>query len=191
VAESPTPLLRTPRLLLRRWREDDVAALAAINADPEVMRWIGDGSVGGLERTRAFMNRVEKEWEATGLSIFAVQMVDTGELAGLAGMAVPHFLPEIMPAIEIAWRLGRSFWGRGIATEAALAALEFGLADMKLARIVAIVQVGNAASERVMHKLGMRLERQTTDPGSERPVRVYEITRDEWQRRSGGDLARH
>lgn len=177
MTESPTPQLRTPRLLLRRWREDDLAPLAAINADPEVMRWIGDGSVGSLEGTRAFIGRVEQEWETTGRSIFAVQVRDSGALAGLAGMAVPHFLPEIMPAVEIAWRLGRSFWGQGIATEAARAALEFGLTDAKLARIVAVVQVGNTASERVMHKLGMRRERQTTDPGSGRPVRVYEIMR--------------
>ncbi len=153
-----------------------MAALAAINADPEVMRWIGDGSVRNLEQTRAFVDRVEQEWETTGLSIFAVQLRASGELAGLTGLAVPHFLPEIMPAVEIAWRFGRSCWGQGIATEAARAVLEFGLTTGNLARIVAVVQVGNLASECVTHKLGMRLERQTTDPGSGRPVRVYEST---------------
>ena len=168
--------LRTPRLILRRWREEDVAALAAINADAEVMRWIGDGSLRSLEQTRAFVDRVEREWDTAGLSIFAVQLRAGGELAGLTGMAVPHFLPEIMPAVEIAWRLARSCWGRGIATEAARSALDFGLTTGQLARIVAVVQVGNLASERVTHKLGMRLERQTTDPGSGRPVRVYEST---------------
>ena len=171
------PTLRTPRLVLRRWRETDVAPLAAINGDPEVMRWIGTGGTRDLEQTRAGVAALEREWDQTGMGLFAVEILATGELAGLTGLAVPRFLPEIMPAIEVAWRFGRSFWGQGIATEAARAALEFGLTSRELERIVAIVQVGNGASERVMRKLGMRLERETVDPGSGRPVRVYEISR--------------
>jgi RimJ/RimL family protein N-acetyltransferase len=82
--------------------------------------------------------------------------------------------------MEIAWRFGRPLWGQGIATEAARTALEFGLANRDLDRIVAVGQVGNGASEHVMQKLAMRLERQTTDPASGRQVRVYEITRTEF-----------
>ena len=81
-----------------------------------------------------------------------------------------------MPAVEVAWRLGRPHWGQGIATEAAHAALDFGLLDRGLADIVAIVQVGNGASERVMQKIGMSFQRETADPASGRPVRVYEIS---------------
>jgi len=169
--------LQTPRLLLRRWREADVAPLAAINGDPEVMRWIGTGVTRDVEQTRASVAAFEREWEQTGTGLFAVEIRTTGELAGLTGLAVPRFLPEIMPAIEIAWRFGRSFWGQGLATEAAQAALEFGFVTRGLGRIVAIVQIGNAASERIMTKLGMRFERQTVDLGSGRPVLVYEITR--------------
>ena len=97
--------------------------------------------------------------EAAGLGLFAVEIRATGELAGLTGFAEPHFLPEIMPAIEIAWRFGKPYWGQGIATEAARAALKFGLLDRGLATVVAIVQVGNGASERVMQKIGMQVER--------------------------------
>ena len=163
-------------LVLRRWRETDIVPLAAINADPEVMRWIGTGEVRDLAQTRASVTALEREWDTTGIGLFAVEVRATGELAGLTGLAVPRFLPEIMPAVEIAWRLGKPFWGHGIATEAARAALEFGLAARD--RIVAIVQTGNAASERVMQKIGMSLERETVDPTSGRQVRVYEITRD-------------
>jgi len=169
--------LRTPRLVLRRWREADVAPLAAINGDPQVMRWIGTGAIRNLEQTRASVAALEREWDETGVGLFAVEVAATGELAGLAGLVVPRFLPEIMPAIEIAWRFGQPFWGQGIATEAARAALDFGFASRGLDRIVAIVQIGNGASERVMRKLAMRLERRTVDPGSGRAVRVYEITR--------------
>jgi len=179
--------LLTRRLVLRRWRDGDIVPLAAINADPEVMRWIGDGTTRNIEQTRASVAALERQWDENGIGLFAVEVRATGELAGLTGLAVPHFLPEIMPAIEIAWRFGQPFWGQGIATEAALAALEFGLASRGLDRIVAVVQVGNGASERVMHKLAMRLERQTIDPGSGRQVRVYEITMSEYL--SGDGLA--
>jgi RimJ/RimL family protein N-acetyltransferase len=166
----------TARLVLRRWAGHDVAPLAAINADPEAMRWIGDGSTRTEEQTRASIEAWERQWDTRGFGLFAVQVRETGELAGLTGLAVPSFLPEIMPAVEIAWRLGRAFWGQGIATEAARAALRFGLADRGLERIVSIVQTGNDASERIMVKLGMHLERETVDPATGRPVRVYEIS---------------
>jgi RimJ/RimL family protein N-acetyltransferase len=77
-----------------------------------------------------------------------------------------------MPTVEIGGRLGRPFWGQGLTTEAALAALRFGLIDRGLKRIVSIAQVGNDASERIMAKLGMRLDRETVDPTCNRPVRA-------------------
>jgi RimJ/RimL family protein N-acetyltransferase len=171
------PTLRTPRLVLRRWRDADVEPMTAINADPEVMRWIGAGATRDLEQTRSGIEAIEREWNASGYGLFAIEVAATGELAGFAGMTVPYFLPEVMPAVEIAWRLGRPFWGRGIATEASAAALGFGLTDRGLDRIIAIVQIGNDASERIMTKLGMHLQRQTRDPATGRALRIYEITR--------------
>ncbi|GAA3145976.1 GNAT family N-acetyltransferase [Streptomyces rectiviolaceus] len=169
-------LLQTPRLVLRRWREADVAPMTAINSDPEVMRWIRDGSVHeGEEQTRSTIARWEHGWETEGFGLFAVEIRATGELAGFTGLSVPHYLPEVLPAVEIGWRLGRSFWGQGIATEAARAALDFGLTDRGLERIVSIAQVGNEASERIMHKLGMRVERGTFDPTCGRALRIHAI----------------
>jgi RimJ/RimL family protein N-acetyltransferase len=169
--------ISTPRLVLRRWREDDVTPMSAINADPEVMRWIGDGSVRDEQQTRAGIVAWEREWDRRGFGLFALELRTDGELIGFAGLAVPEFLPEVMPAVEIGWRLGRRFWGRGLATEAARAALRFGLIERGLQRIVSIAQVGNDASERIMGKLGMRLDREMVDPTCDRPVRVHAITR--------------
>lgn len=166
--------------MLRRWRDADIEPMARFNADPEVMRWIGDGTVRDLEQTRAWVARIEREWEDSGFGLFAVEVRQSGELAGFAGLTVPHFLPELMPAVEIGWRLGQSFWGRGIATEAASAALQFGLLTCELDRIVSIFQVGNGASERVMIKIGMRLDRHTVDPATGRPVGVYAIRKDDY-----------
>ncbi|MFI8371420.1 GNAT family N-acetyltransferase [Streptomyces sp. NPDC085466] len=100
----------------------------------------------------------------------------TGRFAGFTGPAVPHFLPELLPAVEIGWRLDRACWGRGLATEAARAVLVYGFGHCGLDRIVSVAQTGNDASLRVMAKLGMRRERETVDPGSARPVQVHVAT---------------
>jgi len=167
----------TARLRLRRWRDGDVAALAAINADPEVMRWIGDGSVRDRAATGEEIAASERLWRARGIGRFAVEVRDTGELAGLTGMAVPDDVPDVMPAVEIGWRFARAHWGRGFATEAARAALRFAFTDGGLDRLVGVHVVGNDASARIMLKLGMRFRLATTETVYGRPVHVYEIGR--------------
>jgi RimJ/RimL family protein N-acetyltransferase len=178
--------LATPRLVLRGWREDDLNALAAVNADPEVMRFIGDGSVRDREQTAAGLAMMEREWAERGFGIFAVEVRDTGQLAGWVGLAVPAFLPEVLPAVEIGWRLGRVFWGGGIATEGARAVLRFGFVDRGLDRIISIRHVDNRASGRVMEKLGMHFDRRTVVPSHGQPVEVYAISRSEYL---AGELA--
>jgi RimJ/RimL family protein N-acetyltransferase len=168
-------MLETPRLILRRWREEDVAPMAAINADADVMRWIRDGSVRDEQETRDGIAVWEHEWETEGFGLFALEARATGRLVGFTGFAVPHFLPEILPAVEIGWRLGRDHWGQGLATEAARAAVRFGFEERGLERIVSIAQVGNDASERIMTKLGMHLFRETVSPRTGRRVRVFEL----------------
>ncbi|GAB2934531.1 GNAT family N-acetyltransferase [Streptomyces heilongjiangensis] len=177
--DGERPVIETSRLTLRRWTEDDVVPLSRVNGDPAVMRWIGDGSVRDEEQTRAGIRAMEERWEATGSGIFALQERATGRLIGLAGLWTPDFLPELLPCVEAVWRLGRSSWGRGFGTEAAEAVMRFGFQQCGLDRIVGIVQKGNDASENIMKKLGMRRERDTTDPATGRALRVYELTRAE------------
>ncbi len=172
--------LETPRLIMRRWREEDVAPMAAVNADPEIMRWIRDGSVRDERQTRDGVRAWESEWESRGFGLFAVEIRSTGELAGFTGLSVPGFLPEVLPAVEVGWRLGRSHWGQGLATEAAAAAVRFGFEERGLERIVSIIQVGNVASERITAKLGMRLARETVNPTCGRRVRVFELSSDQY-----------
>ncbi|GAA0960798.1 GNAT family N-acetyltransferase [Virgisporangium aurantiacum] len=167
--------LMTPRLRLRRWRGSDLDPMTRINADPEVMRWIGDGSVFDRTGTAAEIAAFEKIWDAHSFGRFAVELRHTGELAGFTGMAIPTDVPEVMPAVEIGWRLGRAFWGRGLATEAATAALRFAATGTDLDRVVGIHVVGNEASARVMRKIGMRFERETVETVYGQPVHVYAI----------------
>ena len=167
--------IRTPRLRLRRWHDDDLAAMAEISADPEVMRWSGDGSVRDLEETADAVERWEEEWDEEGFGLFAVELLASGELAGFTGLTVPEFVPEVLPAVAVRWRLGRPFWGQGYASEAAHATLEFALQDRGLDRVIALTRPGDDASDNVLRKLGMTPEHTTVHPEFGYPLRVHAI----------------
>ncbi|MFF7980989.1 GNAT family N-acetyltransferase [Streptomyces sp. NPDC007901] len=173
--------IRTPRLLLRRWYDDDLAPMADINADPRVMRWIDDGSVRDLEDTATAIEEWEEEWDEEGFGLFAVELLASGELAGFTGLSVPSFLPEVMPAVAVGWRFGSQFWGQGYASEAAHATLEFALQDRGLDRVISISRVGDDASENVIRKLGMVPERETVHPVYGHLLRVHSIDLTEFQ----------
>jgi len=179
VSDLPSSLdatsLETSRLLLRRWRSEDLDGFAAVNAQPEVMRYIHDGRILDRAATAERLAAYQRHWDEQGFGLYAVEIKQTGELAGFTGLAVPTFLPEIMPAVEIGWRFGRAFWGRGLATEAAQAVVAQARAELRLRRLVSIHVVGNEASARVMVKLGMSLERETVQPDTGREVRVYAL----------------
>lgn len=174
------PGLSTERLTLRGWRDDDLDALAAIDSDPDVMRYIGVGSVRTRDETAAAIAAMRRGWNEQEFWIFATERRDTGELAGSVGLAIPRFLPQILPAGEIGWRLGRGHWGLGFATEAAREVMRFAFADVGLDRLVSICHLDNHASVRVMTKLGMRPDRIGSIPSRGRPVRVLAITHDEF-----------
>ncbi|MGW3497056.1 GNAT family N-acetyltransferase [Streptomyces sp. NPDC001020] len=173
--------IRTPRLLLRTWHDDDLAPMAEINADPRVMRWIDDGSVRDLDQTAEDIERWEEEWDEEGFGLFAVELLASGELIGFTGLSVPEFLPEVMPAVAISWRIGSQFWGQGYASEAAYATLEFALQDRGLESVISINRVGDNASENVIRKLGMVPERETSHPEYGYPLRVHAIDLTEFQ----------
>ncbi|MEV6348408.1 GNAT family N-acetyltransferase [Actinoplanes sp. NPDC051851] len=172
--------LQTERLALRQWRDDDLDALAAMNADPEVMRYIMDGAVRDRPQTEAGLRHMVKIWEEHAFGLFAIDVRETGEFAGWAGLSVPEFLPEVMPTVEIGWRLAREHWGQGYATEAATAALRFGFEERGLERVVSIRHRENDRSRRVMEKLGMAHGFDTVVPANGQPVAVHAISRDQY-----------
>ena len=128
--------IRTPRLLLRRWTDDDLVPLSEINADPEVMRWIGDGSVRDLEETAEAIERWEEEWDEEGFGLFAVELLGLRR-ADRRRRASPS--PSSCRRCCRPWRSAggsaRQFWGQGYASEAAQATLEFALQDRGLDRV--------------------------------------------------------
>jgi RimJ/RimL family protein N-acetyltransferase len=174
----PVATVQTERLLLRRWRADDAAPLAALNADPEVMRFIGRGAVLGRGLSDDLLYRFEREWRERGFGLWAVEELSTpGALIGFCGLTVPMFLPDVLPAVEVGWRLARGAWGRGLATEAARAALAFGFGpEHGMGEIVAVVDPDNVRSLRVAEKLGMTARPDRFHAGANRRVRVLGIT---------------
>jgi len=116
------------------------------------------------DETGAFLTRVQMAYRDATPAVSAVVLAETNELVGWAGLAVPTFLPEILPAIEVGWRLGEQHRGRGFATEAGAAWITYGFDAMGLDRIVSIYQPENIASGAVMQRLGFRFERRTLHP---------------------------
>ncbi|MFD9867590.1 GNAT family N-acetyltransferase [Streptomyces niveus] len=173
--------IRTPRLLLRRWTDDDLAPMAEINSDPEVMRWIGDGSVRDLDETAEDIERWEEEWDEEGFGLFAVELLASGELIGSVGLSAAGDLPEVLPDVEISWRLGAQFWGQGYASEAAQAVLEFALQDRGLDRVVAVTRLGDEQSENVLRKLDLVLDRETKHPEHGFALNVHSIDLTEYE----------
>jgi RimJ/RimL family protein N-acetyltransferase len=148
------PSLRTERLLIRPWRDDDLPAAAAMNADPRVMAFFP--STLTPEETATQIVGGCARLADTGYGFLPVEVVGGPTFAGMVGLLVPRFEAHFTPAVEIAWRLAAAHWGRGYATEAARALLTYGFEELALPEIVSFTTVANLRSRRVMEKLGMR-----------------------------------
>lgn len=173
--------IRTPRLLLRRWFDDDLVPLSEIQADPVVMQGVGDGRPRSLELTAEDIEAWEEEWDEEGFGMFAVELLGSGELAGAVGLSVPDAPAEVAGQVAISWRLGRVFWGQGYASEAAHATLEFALQDRGLGRVVAVRRAGDRASANVLDKLGMQAEGTARHPDHDYDLVVYGIDLTQYQ----------
>jgi len=182
-----TPVLETDRLVLRRFTEDDAPHLLALDRDPEVMRYVGPY---GLPDESAYRDRIRTyfqpyyevgpqygfwpaEEKATGAFVgwFHLRPALDYRFAREAGFRAGEY--------DIGYRLARAVWGRGYATEVARALVRRGFADPAVEAIVACVLVGNAASCRVLEKVGLRRVSEFALPGFEMPAAKYALTRAE------------
>ena len=163
--------LETDRLILRMFREDDFEAYAKICADPDVMRYLGEGKP--LTRSEAWrqMAMILGHWRLRGYGLWAVEERATGRLIGRIG----HFNPEGWPGFELGWVLGKPYWGRGYATEGARRALEYAFTDMERDHVISLIYPDNAASIRLAERIGETLEGRTQLFGHE--ALVYGIQR--------------
>jgi RimJ/RimL family protein N-acetyltransferase len=184
VARPPIPTLTTERTVLRPFVHGDLAELTRIHAEPSFW-WYPLRGPMTEEDTAGFLDRVIARYESDGFAVEALIDRASGEMIGWAGLAVPHFLPEILPAVEVGWRLREASRGDGLATEAGGAAVDWGFREAGLDRIVSIYEPENQPSGRVMEKLGFTYCLTTNASPSGEKVVVTELTRSEWERRHG------
>lgn len=151
----PHPLeLRTRRTLLRAWKDSDLPAWCAMNADTEVRRYFP--TVSTEEEALAEAGRIRAALAQRGWGCWALEIPGVLPFAGFVGLIVPAWNAPFLPAVEIGWRLPREAWSQGYASEAARAAAEFALGHLEQQEIVAITTPANLPSRRVMERIGMR-----------------------------------
>lgn len=173
---------------MRAWTDADREPFAALNADPEVARYLS----GPMSRAEsdALAERIEAGFADDGFGLWAIEVTANGNFIGFTGLSRPRFDAHFMPAVEVGWRLARRAWGHGYATEAAGAALDYGFATAGLDEIVSFTTATNARSRAVMARLGMTYDRADDfdHPAlpTDHPLRphvLYRLSRDRWRTR--------
>lgn len=147
-------MLETPRLILRQWEDRDKKPFAALNADPEVMRFFP----ATLTKTESdnLVEKFSEGIEVSGWGFWAVELKTTRQFVGCVGLYPQPDKFEFSPCTEIGWRLGKAYWHQGLAMEAAKTCLEFAFEELALDEVVSFTAKLNTPSERLMQRLGMK-----------------------------------
>jgi RimJ/RimL family protein N-acetyltransferase len=185
--------LQTKRLILRPWRTEDLAGFLPIVQDPQVMRLIGPGHTWDADAAAAFIARQIDFQNRFGFCLWALESIEDRALIGFCGgrpteaalaasssdaaggQEVPA--PAGPPEVEIGWRLAQAYWGKGLATEAAMLAVEYLFGTLGVPRVIAITRAENERSIRVMQKLGMQFHSTRLRDGH--PIVQYALVADE------------
>ena len=178
--------LITSRLRLEPFTTSHVAGLNAMNADPEVMRYLTAGRPETMEETRAMVERIMKRWQELRYSWWALIERESEEVVGAGAVQnlrrEAALVPDLACPLEIGWRLRRDRWGRGLAVEAARAMGDFVFDELKAQELLAVCDPANSASANVMKRLGMQ------ELGMQRwygkDLLTYRIGADRWTRQS-------
>jgi RimJ/RimL family protein N-acetyltransferase len=146
--------LSSGRICLRRWRDEDRDAFAAMNSDARVMEFFSNR----LSRAQsdAMVDYIEAHFDERNFGFWAIEVPDVAPFIGFAGLAVPRFSAHFTPCVEVGWRLAFEYWGHGYATEAARLALRYGFGPLALQEVVSFTSATNRRSRAVMERLGMR-----------------------------------
>lgn len=168
-------VLETERLRLRWFRESDLEQFCKMNANAEVMRFLGTGKPMDLLHTWRQMATFMGHWYFRGYGIWAVEEKNTGNLVGRIGF----MNPTGWPGFELGWTLARDSWGKGYATEGARRAMEYAFTEMDRDHLISLIAPANVNSIRVAERLGEKVEGQTHVMGHD--VLIYGISREDWR----------
>lgn len=178
--------IQTERLILRQWCEEDLEPFAALNSDPRVMEYFP--AILTRDESDQLIKRLQTKIEENGWGLWAASLKEDEKFIGFIGLAEPNFNAHFTPAVEVGWRLASSFWGKGYATEGALACLKYGFEKLHLEEIVSFTTVQNMRSRAVMVRIGMHHnpEDDFDHPKLSKEHKLskhvlYRIEKDEWR----------
>ena len=146
-------VIKTERLVLRPWQQEDLELFAQLNSDARVMEYFP--STLNREESDNLAERISTKLEEQGWGLWAVSVPGIAEFIGFIGLSEPSFNAHFTPTVEVGWRLAYDFWGRGYATEGAIACLRYGFEKLNLNEIVSFTAIQNMRSRRIMEKIGL------------------------------------
>ncbi|CAA0177618.1 GNAT family N-acetyltransferase [Tenacibaculum maritimum] len=180
-------LFKSERLGFRKWKESDLSEFTKINADLDVMEHFP--KLLTKKETADFIKRANNQYNKNGCCYFAIEILKSGEFIGFIGLALQNYKTDFTPAIDIGWRLKKSAWGKGFATEGAGRCIEFGFQKLNLKNIISFCTEKNKNSENVMKKIGMKKIGTFNHPKLNKYPKYekcicYEITQKAWKKHS-------
>jgi RimJ/RimL family protein N-acetyltransferase len=180
---APLGAVSTARMQLRRFEATDLDGLASVFAKRQVWEFpYGRGFT--RDETERFLDAQMAEWDECGFGCWIAVLEPSQEPIGYVGLSVPMFLPEILPAVEVGWRFDPAYWGQGLASEGARAALSEGFTTLGLSEICSLPQSANPRSFNVCERIGMTYRRTVECPATDHrdgvEARMYTMDSDEW-----------
>ena len=168
----------TPRLILREFLEQDVDALFSMDSDPKVHAFLGKRPVEQKSESEKVIVQVRKQYQEHGIGRWAVILKETGDFVGWSGLKWETRLRPGMEYYDLGYRLKQKFWGLGIASESAAAAVAYGFTQIKLQKICGAAHIDNLGSIKVLKRLGLRFTERFEFGGM--PCNFYELDQEEW-----------
>ncbi|MFT4665261.1 MAG: ribosomal-protein-alanine N-acetyltransferase [Patescibacteria group bacterium] len=149
-------LKETDRIILRHFEMKDAGALFQLDSDPEVLTYLHVPAVASIEEVEQIIRRIQGEYDSDGTARLIVEEKETGEVMGWAGLKyIRENINGLINFHDVGYRLRKQFWGKGFATEAAIASLDYGFDDLGLSEIYGMADVNNIASNKILTKIGM------------------------------------
>ncbi|HHB78891.1 MAG TPA: N-acetyltransferase [Saprospiraceae bacterium] len=155
-------LFTSERLGFRAWKQEDIGELSAMNKDPDVMEFFP--STLSVADSQDLLNRLQAQYQENHFTFYAVELLQDQSFIGFIGLARTSFEEDFTPCVEIGWRLKKSAWNCGYATEGALRCLDFASHDLGIDGVYSFTPCVNFRSEKVMKKIGMKKVKEFRHP---------------------------